>query len=277
MKSQAIALAALTLTLAACAAEPPPPGTASTKAETAAKAEPDNRAAVKDWMGLWTVAEQFGATQPTPAAPPMGQILHLESFGATDMAGRTCSHPDYRAGQETEAGFLSLGKTEDKGQDDGPLQQVRPTLTVTCGPDGFGSYLMARDGSLLTRMGGQVLHLVHAPVPEAPPGHMPDMDQHRHDMPSHDGKGELTAAGKAGPLVYLASYRDKATAMRGWKELAAMAPVLKRAQPAFSKISLPGKGSFLRLKAKGLNEAEAHGLCQALIKTLPDCGARDRD
>ncbi|HVI50755.1 MAG TPA: hypothetical protein VM661_06045 [Candidatus Sulfotelmatobacter sp.] len=273
MKSQAIVASALTLMLAACASEPPPTP-ASAAAPPAAKEEAKAEAesgSIQPWMGLWSVAEQFGSAQPTAAMPPLGQKLHLEEYGATDMAGRTCPQPTYRAESQSEAAFLGLATSDAEA-----LRQARPSLSVTCGKDAFGSYLMARDGSLLTVTDGQVLHLVRATVPEMKPEAKADA-RTAEDAKHDEKKTDEAKPGKAGALVYLASYRDKGTAMEGWKELGKASPLLAHAQPELSKITLPGKGTYLRLKAKGLSETDGKALCKSLVKMLPDCGAKGRD
>jgi len=252
--------ASLVLLLAACASEPPaqpaPPVMAPEhKAEAADSA--------KAWMGLWTVGEGLNGVTSM-----MGQKLHLDETNATDMAGRTCPQPSYSTDRQSEAVFLGLTKAEAES-----LKQPRPHLTVVCSQEAFGSYLMARDGSLLAVQDGQALHLVRAAMPEAkaPEEKKPD-EKKAEAAPEKAEKAE-----KPGHLVYLASYRDKATAMAGWAELGKVSPLLSKASPELVKVSLTGKGSFLRLEAKGLSETDGAKLCKSLIKMLPDCGAKGRD
>lgn len=85
------------------------------------------------------------------------------------------------------------------------------------------------------------------------------------------------ASEKPSRMVYLASYRDEATARHGWDELKHQAPLLAKAEPAMTKVTLPGQGNFLRLQAKGLSEADGVSLCRSLQAVLPDCGAKGRD
>jgi len=82
--------------------------------------------------------------------------------------------------------------------------------------------------------------------------------------------GTTTAAASASApgrfLVHLASYRAQETAEAGWQTLVrTYKPLLDTLRPVTAKISVPGKGEFVRLLAAAFNESgQANRLCQQI-------------
>ena len=264
MKRQAsLAVVLPLLLLAACASEPesepdakPDPLADPIVEQKAEPSKPEalNAETLKPWIGIWAVTDLYGLGQ----AGPLGQRLFITENSATDLAGHTCPKPVYVADSQSEAAFLGLEKTSEDA-----LKQPQPHLTITCNDEAFIEYLQLKDGSLLSLANGKPLRL----------GRQPETQMVEEKKASEAKKSE---AKSEGPLVYLASYRDKGTAMAGWKELGKSSPLLSKAKPELTKLTIPGKGNFLRLQAKGLSEAEGAKLCKSLTKVLPDCGAKGR-
>lgn len=265
------------LLLAACVSEPsaPPPPAAEPQIPAAAEpavAPPRPLAGeeLRLWLGSWLVTEVYASAQSgQPSRPPNDQRLELAEAFATDPDGRTCAKPSFRADGASEADFLGLNKSMT-----GSLRQIRPRLLVTCGTESFGSYLSVKDGSLLTRLGDKTLRLAH--LPDGPVPGLSVTEPLAAAPPAVPSSQSVGDGGGAARPVYLASYRDQATALSGWKELARVSPLLEKARPEMTKVTLPGKGTFLRLQATGLSDADGVTLCKALRRLLPDCGARDR-
>ncbi|PKU24672.1 hypothetical protein [Telmatospirillum siberiense] len=271
MKRSVYPACLLPLLLAACASEsagPPPADTKpSSLAEPAgAPSMPLGGEDLRPWLGRWVVTEAYGSAQSGQRPrPPVGQRLELGEAVATDLDGRTCVAPSFRGDGASEAAFLGLDKSTAES-----LRQIRPRLSVTCGPAAFGQYLAVRDGSLLAHVGGGTLRLARqadAPAPE-----QSVKESSAVEPPPARSEGDAPSP----RAVYLASYRDQDTALTGWKELAKISPLLQKATPELTPVTLPGRGKFLRLWAKGLSDVDGAKLCKALIRMLPDCGARDR-
>lgn len=269
MKRQAsLAVVLPLLLLAACASEPesepetkPDPlsdAVVENKTEPEqSKPEALNAETLKPWIGIWAVTDLYGSGQ----AGPLGQRLFITENSATDLAGRTCPKPAYMGGSQSEAAFLGLDKAGEAA-----LKQPHPHLSVTCSGETFIEYLQLKDGSLLSLANGKPVRLGRQPE-----GRM--VEEKKAPEAKH---AEAKSGEKPGHLIYLASYRDKDTAMAGWKELGKAAPLLGKASPELTKLTIPGKGNYLRLQAKGLSEAEGAKLCKSLTKMLPDCGAKGR-
>lgn len=289
MNHKAYLLCALSLLLGSCASGSDEQSRGSSPAGSAkAASAPLGDEVVEPWLGRWVVTEAFGATLPgQPPKPPVGQHLVLTRAMATDLDGRTCPKPAFKGDTASEAAFLGLTEIAATS-----LQEARIRLSVACEERAFGQYLVARDGSLLARAGGKTLRMERAPEAAAAPSEavtpkggeaapaptalLAPRPAQADAAPAAKPAPAASPGAAQGALVYLASYREKESALAGWKKLQAMSPLLGKAQPALTSVTLPGQGSFLRLQARGLSDADGAALCKALIRTLPDCGARNR-
>jgi len=236
---------------------------------------------LKPWLGNWSVTEVYASTQlDRPETASAGQRLFLSGTTATDIAGRNCTRASYQGDQLSQAAFLGL--SDDESQD-ASRTQPRPHLTVACGHSSFGQYLLLDDNSMLALTDGKALKLVRQGEMHVLSDAKPAVEQAPVPAPAATGKPTpLTAAdaappppmaGKPGPALYLASYRDKPSALHGWKELTQSAPMLAKAEPEMADITVHGK-SFLRLSAKGLTREETLQVCRSLISILPKCGIK---
>ncbi|HSV29998.1 MAG TPA: hypothetical protein VLL76_10580 [Candidatus Omnitrophota bacterium] len=106
-----------------------------------------------------------------------------------------------------------------------------------------------------------------APEPVAAPAPAPEPAKAEAPAPAPDKR----------TLVYLASYKTEATAMRGWKILAKASPVLAKQTPVTTKVDLGKKGKFVRLYGMAADEAERASICKQVGKRVDECGARNRE
>ncbi|MGE5503014.1 MAG: hypothetical protein ACM31L_01195 [Actinomycetota bacterium] len=240
---------AAVLWLAACAGEEPPATTAA-----APSGAPG---------GDWVVTDVWGGGGRDPAGLDrlVGQGVRLDQAAATDPLGRSCDHPVWREYESTEAAFLGA---LDRAREFPALRRPVAMVEATCDGEPFGRYARWRDGSLMARLGHTVLRLapaasVPAPVPAAvvaAPVAMP---------------AAPAATSVPDRLVYLASFRKAAEVDRGWAQLKARSATLATLSPVTRKITLPGRGDFLRLFAAAHDEAEARRVCSELGRAVPDC------
>jgi len=216
----------------------------------------------------WVVTEVFPSEKPHPL---LGQKVRLEPGFATDVKGRSCTNPSYDEDSRSAAEFL--GNDSDEGES-------LTVISVQCDGDAFGTYAVAKDGSLLTHEDSLLLRLMSSekiPLPAAtqPKAAAPAVHEEAHAAADGHQEHAAPAAHHAeahGKLIYLASYRDKASALRGWKELTGVSPILAKAKPELVKVTLPGKGRFIRLHAKGVPAAKAGAVCHEVKGLIPDCG-----
>jgi hypothetical protein len=235
---------AAVLLLAACAGQaPPPPADAQATAQATAPG------------GDWVVTDVWGGSSRDPAGMErlVGQTVRLDANGAGDILGRVCDAPAWREGETTEAAFLGA---MDRVHEFPALRRPLTVIEARCDGQPFGRYARWHDGSLMARLGHTVLRLVPAaaviratPAPTvAPPTPAP-----------------------AERLVYLASYRNAKEVEKGWRELTAHSPTLAGLSQVTRTITLPRKGTWLRLFAAAHDDAEARKLCGELGKEVPDC------
>lgn len=232
---------------------------------------------MEPWLGSWAVTGIYASPRPDqPDTAPAGQRLYLSGSTATDLAGRSCTRAAYKGDSLSETVFLGLA---DDPKDE-TRSRPRPHLIVSCGRAIFGQYLLLADGDMIALADGRALRLsrqgeMHvlsdtggsaAEQPAAPQG-----------KPTALTAAAPPPAAKAGPALYLASYRDRDSALRGWAILAKAAPLLAKAEPDMVKVAVRGKGDFLRLRAKGLTAEENAEVCRSLTSILPECGVNLRD
>jgi hypothetical protein len=270
-----LALLPVILLLAACAEEPSAPQVESPTPEAVspeapgpetetAKPQTATSAALPGgyWPGgYWNITEVFGmAPSSGGGAGLVGRRLRLDADQATDALGLSCASPVYTAVQQGEAEFLGAPQSNPSQ----PPARMATVIEVTCDGAPFARFATWRDGTLLTRAGGAILHIERAapspPRPVVAAAVVPKVAVAPPPLPT----GEI--------LIYLASYRGPAAAERGWRELAARSALLRSLKRETKVITLPRKGRFIRLFAKASDPATSGRLCTELKRQLPDCG-----
>lgn len=269
---------ALALLLGGCAGEPEAPAALP---PSAAMVAPPVMAPIFTWEGgVWVVTDVFGGSS-TAATRFIGLRLRLDKDEAGDLTGRTCSIPTYRQVGSTEAAFLDH---PERVAEFPALDHPVSVVEVQCDQQAFGRYARWKDGSLLAMQDGLAFRLAKWDS-AAPTGHLA-VQPEPSEMTVHPAAPSPSVPPPPAPkpeekatsrLVYLASYRDEATALHGWDILKQQAPQMEQLTPVMTKVELGSRGTFLRLQAKGLNEADAKKLCAQLASELPDCGAKGRD
>jgi hypothetical protein len=258
------------LALAACAAEPADQGMAPVSSRPVSS--PTAAASSGPW-GKWVVTDVFAAGPgDTGAGRLVGQEVALDPAASTEVGGRTCTRPIFRNSVTSEADFLG---SPARAMEFPALGRTVLVTEITCGGTPFARYGHWRDGSMMTRVGPAVLRLeraaaiklrpVAAPVsvePVAPPPPVTPVPHQHHANPAPMGERQ----------VYLASYLGDKAARKGWSILTAKSPTLAALQPETVAIDLGAKGKFLRLFAKGADDAQASAVCAELKVVLPGCG-----
>jgi len=214
----------------------------------------------------------------------IGQVVRLTDNLAEDALGRTCLSPSYRPLSTTSA--EALGRADD-------VSWNRPVkgFDIWCGAIPFGSYVMARDGSYLSRQGDAVLRFgLYKGDEGAPPPALsmnPIIDSldwaQQHGGPArlvHSASSAVAApapvAAASSPAnahpVYLASYDTHKRAEQHWEKMQKSFPSLAGLTADYADIDLGKKGKFVRLYAVTSDTTAA--LCQPLLKNgYADCGA----
>lgn len=234
--SKAAILAAM-LMLGACAA----PG-------------PEARRTVPAPGGVWEVTEAV-AMSPMPAPSPyVGQRIALYGDLAGDPSGQICREPLYQGFEAAPA--LVLGTRGDT--------QSRPVLEVVCFGETFGTYVAVDDDRLKTRVNAWLLTLERAsdlpPIATSEPRPIVAVAQ-----------AAPAPTVSPGRLVYLASYKNEATAKAGFATLTRHSAILARLPMVTRDLDLGARGTWIRLYAQTADNAEAARLCAELKPHLAGC------
>lgn len=230
--------------------------------------------------GRWVVAAAYpaGAVRAGEKGP-VGQVMMLGAT-ANDPAGRLCPQPVYRNGTASLEALLGGSRPSPAAEG---LLPALPMVTVDCHGKLFVALARGRDGALLTRSGPWLLRLERSdkartakavatrteprpPAAAAPPAQPPFALDTAPGLPT-----------KGARLVYLASYRSDANALRGWAVLKKRAAALSEAQPVTRSIDIPAKGTFVRLFAAVADDGLKSRICDAIKAEAADCGAGGRN
>lgn len=242
------------LALASCADEPP--------------RVTNDKHPVQPPGGLWEVTAARPAGVPAQGASPyLGQRLRLAANEAGDAAGRRCSQPTYTG---WSADLASVTGPQGAPEDANPQVAV---MEVTCAGQPYGLYAGLADGSLRTRVNAWLLTLTRAPEPP------PVVEIHKPEPAPEPAPPPAMAEVKPDPraLVYLASYRNEASARKGWNVLAKLSPILAKQSPILQNITLKGKGDWVRLYGMAGEPAERARICKQVAKAVDECGSQRRE